>query len=41
MAEVILVNLPLDEWQQGNKALPEPMVTQISVAIWRHQAPMN
>ena len=25
----------------GNKPLPEPMLTQISVAIWPHQATMN
>ena len=25
----------------GNKPLPEPMLTQISVAIWRHEATMS
>ena len=27
--------------QSGNKPLPEPMLTQISVAIWRHWATMS
>ena len=25
----------------GNKPLPEPMLTQISVAIWQHKATMS
>ena len=25
----------------GNKPLPQPISTQINIAIWRHQATMN
>ena len=32
------MSIPCEITQQGNKPLPKPMLTQLYVAIWYHQA---